>query len=246
MNATSACGTQAETARETRALLDRRRRGRRSLDGSFVASSRVMSRPGSVARRSGLACAVALLASASAAAQTREITPMIGWQEGGVIEVEGARAPLDGSAVFGLMLSFDRGPSRRLDLVVTRQETTGHYRTAFGPQSIDVEIHTVQIGGRYLFEPHRRLSPYLGLTAGGTLFTFSGSDPALRFSAAGALGADYWITRSLAARFDARRTVTLTGSAAVLSCTSDGICTAFVEGTSFNQWNVSAGLVIAF
>jgi hypothetical protein len=196
--------------------------------------------------RSALVFLLALLATATAAAQTREITPLIGWQEGGIVEVAGDRVRLDGNVAFGLMLSFDRGPQRRLDLVVTRQESSGHHDTAFGPRTIDVEIHTMQIGGRYLFEPAKRLSPYLGLTAGGTLFTFDGTDPALRFSAAGALGADYWLTRTLAARFDARRTVTLSGSSAVLSCTSDGICTALVAGTTFNQWNVSAGLVIAF
>src|SRR5438128_8753514 len=81
-------------------------------------------------------------ASSAAFAQFSELTPLVGYQQGGGYD----------SGMFGLMGSFDRGRGRKLDLIVSHQKKVDYF----------------QIGGRYLFHPEQRVDPYIGVTAVGT------------------------------------------------------------------------------
>lgn len=180
--------------------------------------------------------------SAPAMAQEVEITPMVGWRIGGELEIGGDRARLDDAIAPGVMVSFDRGRGRMLDVAISRQSTTASDDDLFEPRSVDVDVIYLELGGRYLFRPDDSVDPYLGLTLGGTVFTVD-SDSSTHLSFAAAAGSDFRLTPRLALRLDGRLHTTVSGAGGELTCDSLGGCVGFAEGASFTQWTASIGLV---
>lgn len=188
-----------------------------------------------------------LFASLPLAAQTGEVTPFISWQEGGEIIIDNEPGDVEGAVAGGVFLSFDRGRGRVLDIVLSHQSSDATADGVFGPQTTDVSVDYAHVGGRYLFSPTERFSPYIGLTAGVTHFDAGGS--LLRPSGAAAVGADLWLTSRIALRIDGRVWVTLVDSSGELSCGGDGgsgTCTAFTDSAAFSQMSLSAGVVIHY
>src|SRR5687768_9152979 len=136
-----------------------------------------------------------LFFTASALAQTREITPFIGFQGGGELVIDNDEQSLESAPAFGVMLSFDRGRGRMLDFVVAHQDTE--------VESADVTIDVFQIGGRYLLRREQRAMPYIAATVGATRVA-SGDASAVQLSFAGGVGADIRLTPRTALRFDGR------------------------------------------
>src|SRR5688500_14223618 len=137
--------------------------------------------------------AMILLFAASALAQTREITPFLGLQAGGKLDIDREEQSLASAPAFGLTLSFDRGRGRMLDFVVSHQETS--------VPTADVSITTLHLGGRYFLRREQRTMPYIAATVGGTRVG-SGDAEAIQFSFAGGLGADVRLTPRTALRLD--------------------------------------------
>ena len=87
--------------------------------------------------------ALILLFALSTLAQTREITPFAGVQGSGKLDLDSEEQSVATAPAFGVMVSFDRGRGRMLDVVASHQETS--VRTA------DVSVSTL-----HLVRPPRR------------------------------------------------------------------------------------------
>lgn len=178
-----------------------------------------------------------LLVAASAAGQSREVTPFIGLQGGGALFIDREERSLDAGPVVGATLSFDRGRGRMLDFVVARQETEAG--------DTDVSVDVLQMGGRYFFTRDRWAMPYIAATIGGTRIA-AGSAEAVRFSFAAGLGADLRLTPRSALRFDGRLYTTLFPDRAEFECRDAGVCVTGSAGEMFRQFIGSVGLGIRF
>lgn len=189
---------------------------------------------------------VVLLFASAASAQLSEITPFAGYQIGGVVELAEEDTDLNGSLAFGVMATFDRGRGRKLDLLLTHQGTRAERQDPFEPRlSVDVSLQYFQIGGRYFWDPDRRVAPYVAATGGGTYIRVGQADGAyLSFAIGG--GADIQLNSRTALRFDGRFYTTLVGSRVEIACDSSGQCSGMAEGSQFNQFIASTGLVFRF
>lgn len=181
--------------------------------------------------------ALILLLATSAAAQNRAITPFIGAQGGGELEINNERYTVDTAPAFGLMLSFDRGRGRILDFVYAHQDTEA------GPADVTVDV--AQVGGRYLLRRDLRANPYIAATVGATHIG-AGVANALRVSAAGGAGVEIRVTPGLAITVDGRLYTTLFGDRAHFECDNSVVCMTDVSGRMFQQFVGSAGLTIRF
>lgn len=190
-----------------------------------------------------------MLIACSALAQPSEVTPFVGYQGGGTITLNGLDTALEQRPAFGVFLTFDRGRGRKLDVLVSHQQTRAERHDPFEPPLFsDVTVDYFQIGGRYVISPEERTAPYVAMTVGATrIGTDSGSG--VFFSFAFGAGADLRLTRRTALRLDGRFHTTLIGSNAQIQCSGSGgsgTCAGFESGSSFTQLTASAGLVVHF
>lgn len=194
------------------------------------------------------ACVILVfLVTTAASAQLSEVTPFAGVQTGGVVELDEENNDMNSAPAFGVMVTFDRGRGRKLDLVVSHQSTRAERQDPFEPfVSTDVSVTTFQIGGRYFWDPDRRIAPYVAATGGGTYLTVGGAD-GLYFSFALGGGVDVPLSARTALRFDGRFHTTLIGDRVEIACTDSGqSCSGMAQGAQFIQFTASTGLVIRF
>lgn len=172
-----------------------------------------------------------------------EMTPFAGYQVGGVVELDEENTGMNGSMAFGVMVSFDRGRGRKLDLLLSHQGTRAERQDPFEPRlSVDVSLQYFHIGGRYFWDPDRRVAPYLAATGGGAYIRVGRADGAyLSFAIGG--GADIQLSSRTALRLDGRFYTSLIGSRTEIACTSSGECSGMADGSQFNQFVASTGVV---
>jgi hypothetical protein len=193
-----------------------------------------------------LHCILLFVVAPSVAAQTRELAPFVGWQEGGALSVARRETAFNGAPVFGVVLSFDRGPDRRLDVLLAHEGTKAEREDPFEPRvSESVTIDYLHLGGRYFIRRKGLLQPYIGATIGATRIA-AGDANAIRPSFSGALGAEIPISGWVALRLDGRVFTTLVEANARFACDSTGLCTTFTNGNAIYQWNATAGMVFRF
>ena len=175
-----------------------------------------------------------------------EITPFIGYGTGGSVGINGLNTSLDDRPAFGVFVTFDRGPGRKLDLVFSHEQTRASRHDPFEePVSTDVTLDYFQIGGRYVFTPDQRTAPYIAMTIGGARVAIEGGS-GVRFAYAFGGGADLRLTRKTALRLDGRFTTTFVEANAQIGCASGGTCSGFGNGSALTQFTASAGLVVHF
>jgi len=198
-----------------------------------------------VSRTAASICTLLLFASA-AWAQLPELTLFAGYQVGGVVELAEENTGMNGSMTFGVMASFDRGRGRKLDLLLSHQGTRAERQDPFEPRvSVDVSLQYFHIGGRYFWDPERRVAPYVAATGGGTYIRVGRAEGAyLSFAIGG--GVDIQLTARTALRFDGRYYTSLAGSRVEIACTDSGQCSGMVDGSQFNQFVASTGVVFRF
>jgi hypothetical protein len=161
---------------------------------------------------------------------------------GGVVMLEDEDTSLDPALTGGVVVSFDRGARRKLDIVYARQETTAERIEPFEPPVRgDVSVDYLHIGGRYQLVPRGRFDPYVAGTIGATRVAIRGSGGA-GFSFSFGLGADLRLRRAVALRFDGRFFTTAGTGEAELVCDDSGQCSGFSSGSTFTQVVVSTGI----
>lgn len=177
------------------------------------------------------------------------ITPLVGWEAGGSVDVNQVNTSVKPAAAYGVMVSFNRGRGRELDLVAIDQESRAERHDPFTePASVDVNVLSLQIGGRYVIDPDARTKPYVAATVGVTQIR---AGDALTVAPSGALGggADIQLRPNLALRLDGRVHVTLTNANTTIVCSGGGIggtCSGSSTGSNFTQFVASAGLAFRF
>jgi opacity protein-like surface antigen len=197
-------------------------------------------------RLSATAASLLLLVASAASAQLSELTPFVGYQGGGVVELDEEDTGMNSSMAFGVMLTFDRGRGRKFDLVLSDQGTRAERQDPFEPRlSVDVSLQYFQIGGRYFWDPDRRVAPYVAATGGGMYIRVGSAEGAyLSFALGG--GADIQLNSRMALRLDGRFYTALVGSRVEIACDSSGQCSGMADGSQFNQLIVSTGIVFKF
>jgi hypothetical protein len=179
-------------------------------------------------------------------AQISELTPLVGWQTGGSVEVNQLSTPVKASPVAGLTVSFDRGPGTKLDVLFVHQQSRAERHDPFeDPSRVDVSVAYLHIGGRHLFQPGERIDPYAGGTIGITRLGVNGAHT-INPSFALAAGADLRLSRSIALRFDGRLHVTWINANLQVDCDSTGACGGTGSGGSLSQFTATTGLVFSF
>ena len=197
--------------------------------------------------RLSLIVLLSLVLASSLYAQHREITPFVGAQSGGSVEVNSQPGDVDSAATFGVMLSFPRSHETMLDFVVAHQSTSVDTGTFVDAHHYDAQLTYAQLGGRYLFKPDERFDPYIALTAGGTRAAI-GDEWTVAFSFAAGAGADVRLTQRTSLRLDARYYTTLANASTQVECefTGGGECSLFSHSGNFTQLALTAGVAVKF
>ena len=195
-------------------------------------------------RVSALILSIAL--ASSAFPQGIEVTPFIGFATGGAVALEDEDTSLDPAIAGGVLVSFDQGARKKIDIFFARQETVAERQEPFEPLVTgDVSIDYLHIGGQYQLVPRRGFLPYVSGTLGGTRVTIRGAD-GYGFSFAFGIGADYQLSSSVRLRFDGRYLTTAGAGRTELACNDSGECSGFSSTSTFSQLLLSAGIVVRF
>ena len=186
---------------------------------------------------------------ANAAAQTVEITPVIGYRFGGDFYELVTRQPVDndGGPAFGLAVDIRIEPDLFVEALYTRQEASIRLQPTLNAgiaQVFRVSVEQVQVGGLRELE-YGRVRPFLTGTLGLTRYGTAG-DHEVRFSGAVGGGVKLYPTRWLAARLDGRLFGTLVDADLdALFCTP-GLCIGSFDVWAVWQLEFVATLTIAF
>lgn len=206
-------------------------------------------------RRFLLVVLTALVAT-NAAAQTVEITPVVGYRFGGSLQTEATaggsagtvgRYEVADAAAFGLHVGYLVGEGE-LELVYARQNSRLQSSGLFtGAPVFDLALETWQLGGGYLFrEPDARVRPFLGIDLGLTrlLPAPSGLSDETRFSASIAAGAKLWLGRRVGIRLEGRAFATLLGADSRAFCGSGSCAISVANAELLAQFEAQAGLIL--
>lgn len=200
---------------------------------------------------------VILCLATTAAAQERppqfELTPIVGYRIGGDFEdaETGADFDLDDSNAFGLVLNIHAKPEGQWEILYAHQSTEVDTDASIANvPSIDLDVQYLQLGGTYLFDGNT-VQPFIALTLGVTNFDpqFADLDSENYFSASFGAGIKLNPTGRLGVRLEGRVYSTFLESDSKIFCSSNfgvGECLIEASGTTLNQWEARAGLIIRF
>ena len=202
---------------------------------------------------------VLLLATlpAAAAAQTIEVTPMIGYRFGGSLQAvpgTGAGEPsveleLADAAAFGVQLGYRVGEGE-IELLYARQDTQLETAGLFtGAPVFDLALETWQVGGTYLFgDDDARARPFVAVGLGLTrmLPEPAGLSDENRFSASFGAGVKLWLGRHVGVRLEGRGFFTVLDSNSRTFCGTTQGCVIHTTGSELSQAEARAGLILRF
>lgn len=196
------------------------------------------------------ACLFAVGLSATAQAQSFEMTPFGGWRFGGTFAdlQNGTDINLDNAVSYGLILSIPWKAEHRsrLELVWSRQPTTIGL-TGFEDSSFDLDLDYLHIGGVVPFAtPNEKLDTLLTGGLGATFMWpgLAGANSEVRFSMSLGVGLLYHFSDRVGIRLEARGWYTFTESGGAIFCA--GGCVVAFSGSGFGQGELLAGLQLSF
>lgn len=192
------------------------------------------------------------LSPAVATAQERriELTPFIGYQFGGDLELhdEFGRfgVDLDESQSYGLILDIPVSRSLQVELVLNRQPTQLEVDEGlFAPPVVLADADLTYLHGGLLWHwGPGQVRPFVGLTAGVTNIDpdLAGSESETRFSIGLSGGAKIFFSRHVGLRLEARGWFTdIDERDDVHHC-----CPHHEDSSGLDQGQVAAGLILAF
>lgn len=179
-----------------------------------------------------------------------ELVPFAGYRIGGEFEEEGTDRTLDAreSSAQGLILNIRESGNTQWEVLYTRQSTAVDALPPLARPDLDIEY--LHFGGTYLSDgEHTR--PFLAATLGLSRFDPepSGSGAETYFSASIGGGVHLRATKRLGIRLEGRFVTTLVDGDSDIFCRSGGatnFCAVRVEGSTFTQFELRAGLVVRF
>ena len=182
-----------------------------------------------------------------------ELTPFGGYRFGGSFDVAESTDSYelqDGSS-FGLILNWQHTGETKWEILYSRQQTEAEYvGAANNDPVVDVDLHSLQLGGMYLFEGNT-VQPYLAATVGGTHASARSSGSKSDTFFAGSIGAGVLIGTGsrFGLRLEARAYGTLARSNTNLFCQTGpdaNVCAFRAEGDLISQVETFAGVVFRF
>jgi len=180
----------------------------------------------------------------SALAREFEITPFVGYQFGGDVDVyfEGQRTNVgvNDSENWGLMVNIELSPVTQLELLYSTQDTQADARR-YG-ETRGLKIDYWQIGMLYSFNPYEQVNPFVVFGIGATNLGVDGLSSNTRFSGNIGGGAKFLLSDRFAIRLEGRFYSTYINS------TTTYCDPIFCYGYNNNlyQFDVTAGLVFRF
>lgn len=200
--------------------------------------------------RIGLLAAALSTAAGNAADTGYEINPYFGYRGGGGFNDTNTAADLDidESSAAGFTLSRPLDPGRRLELWYSRQASE---LTSSGPVTgeplFDIDVHYLHLGGTVAAGEWDAVHPFVSGGLGVSHFSpgRSGLGSDTRLSMSLGAGGRIPLGPAVGLRFDARWVGTLMNSDSTLFC-DDGSCALQVDGDLLHQWELGAGMYVAF
>jgi len=179
-----------------------------------------------------------------------EVMPFIGYGTGGKFELASNAevVELRDDEAFGVTLNFRIDEASQYEVFFGRQSTSVRPEPASGP--VDVAVNYLHVGGTVILNDEQRLKPYI---VGGLGITRLGAEPngghESKFSMSLGGGVRMPVSERFAFRVEARGFLTLIDTDSRLFCSSGasgGACLLRAEGSTFIQYEVLAGVAIAF
>ncbi len=193
--------------------------------------------------------AAALPAAPTLAAEEFSLTFFGGIRGGGHFEDvnSGDRLDIEGSPSFAAAMEFPLDAGRRLQFLLSYQDTSLDLAPALGPSptvatELPMKVMYLHVGGPVFFTGNTSHGAYLVGGLGATLFSPSGSyDDELRASANLGIGYQQPLGEHFAMRIEARGHFTLVDSNGGMFCS--GGCAVAIRGEGTLQGEISLGLV---
>ena len=182
-----------------------------------------------------------------------ELSPFAGYRFGGEFEEEGSDRTfeLNESNAHGIILNIREKSNTQWEVLYARQSTSVDTQLPLANEPIpDLDLEYLHFGGTYLSGADGT-RPFLAATIGLSRFDPepSGSGTETYFSASIGGGVQLRATRRLGFRLEGRVFTTFVDNDSEILCRSGGatnFCAIRVEGSTFTQWEVRAGLVFRF
>lgn len=194
----------------------------------------------------GVAAGLFLVVSSQGASRV-EITPLIGFRDGGHFteQTVGEKYEFDGDVAGGLLLAFDLDGTSFLEVSFISQATllVPANSSSILP-TFEIDIDDLQVGGHYMFG-EGKVRPFVRGTLGITRLdpTFPDTDDEYQFSFGLGGGVKTYFNDHLGLRLDARLLGTTLTSSEIF-CIDDACLDP--KGTVIFQGEVTVGLILAF
>ena len=189
---------------------------------------------------------VLLALAVPASAQNFELTPFVGWRISDSLEEEntGATIDVDETRSFGFIFSLKKNPDTHYDFLFSRQDTELQSQSAPG-QAEALRFDYYHIGGTIVY-PQDKLNPYVSGSLGATRISPANAafSSETRFSLSLGGGLKVPLNQNVGLRLEARGYGTAASGSGAILCS--GGCVAQFSGSLFLQFEVNAGLSIAF
>ncbi|MDJ0840871.1 MAG: hypothetical protein QNK37_30445 [Acidobacteriota bacterium] len=190
------------------------------------------------------------------AAQDFEITPYVGYQFLGDLEVYGFdnglptdEISVDDSETYGIILDFTTWDGGQIELVWSHQESEVELEDFFRAHpKVDISIDYFQIGGLQIFsEDDAKVRPFIAGSLGAAYIDpGSGFGNTTRLSLHLGGGVKFFLSDRVAFRVDGKFKSTFIDASVDLYC-DPFFCFGYVENSSwFYQMEGTAGLTFAF
>jgi len=181
-----------------------------------------------------------------------ELSPFAGYRFGGEFEEEGTERTFDlgDSNAHGIILNIREEANTQWEVLYARQSTAVDTQPPLAEPVPDLDVEYLHFGGTYLGDG-LNTRPFLAATIGLSRFDPkpSGSGAETYFSASIGGGVQLRAAKRVGIRLEGRVVTTFVDSDSQIFCRSGGVtnfCAIRVEGSTFTQFELRAGLVFRF
>jgi hypothetical protein len=179
-----------------------------------------------------------------------EITPLVGYQFGGEVDLVDGKATIDSGPMLGAMLGL-RVTNNSLAILsyqIQITDVTLRLDDSQDTEKFDINIGYLQIGGELGGKASKNFEYVFGMTIGATHFSpQDDGSTAWNFSGTVYLGGKYLITENFGIRSQIRMLGTVLDSDSSWLCASYQGCLVVVDNvTGTIQGDISAGVFLSF
>jgi hypothetical protein len=177
-----------------------------------------------------------------------EIIPMVGYQSGSTVKIQGGELNFGASQNVGLFVDLNVWTGAQLELSWTRQDTKVSLSDTTGAHVADLfdaAIDYVQVGAQ-LGSLKGRAFMFTSVGIGFTHFNPKGVDVSdtWKLSVSVGVGSEIYFAKRIGMRIHGRLLPTILTSGTDIFCDDDR-CYSKVESGAMIQWDVAAGLVVS-